>query len=165
MIYNVIKGDLVATLKASIDRPKQDRYFMMGQGCNCFIRQGAGIAGQLRAFPEVYQADVDYGKHGDPFKLGDFSVATLNEKSVVFNMYTQFDLNPQEHPVEYGAIVNAFQNVARYLEDFDEILYVPMLGAGLAGGKWDVIHPIIERASGNLKVVVVEFEQGTVIDW
>ncbi|AFN37323.1 hypothetical protein [Vibrio phage TCU-VP03-AIR1] len=170
MIVSEIRGDLVATLAQAIENPNHQRTFIMGQGCNCFIRQGSGIAGQLRRFPEVYQADIDYGREGDPLKLGEFSVALFDKhgtvpQAAVFNLYTQFSMGTRERHAEYSAIKEGVRAMVRYLEDNDDKIYLPLIGAGLAGGDWEIIRHIIDKASGNKEIVIVHFEEGTLIDW
>lgn len=165
MIISEVQGDLVATLKSSIESPKYNRLFLMGQGCNCFVRQGAGIAGQLRVFPQVFQADVDYGEVGDVMKLGKFSTATIDDKSRVFNMYTQYSMGSKERHVEYSAIIESIRAVCDSIKNLDEILYLPLIGAGLAGGDWNIIRDIIDKASESQKVVIVHYKGGVIIDW
>ncbi len=169
MIVSEIRGDLVATLAHAIENPTHQRTFIMGQGCNCFITQGSGIAGQLRRFPEVYKADEDYGRYGDPLKLGEFSTAIFDDhgtvpQAVVFNMYTQFSMGTTERHAEYSAIKEAVKAICDYECNGDKI-YLPLIGAGLAGGDWEIIRYIIDKASGDKEVVIVHFEQGTLIEW
>lgn len=170
MIVSEIRGDLVATLAHAIENPNHQRTFIMGQGCNCFIRQGAGIAGQLRRFPEVYQADIDFGRSGDPLKLGEYSVALFDDhetvpQAVVFNMYTQFSMGTKERHAEYSAIAESVRGIVRYLEGNNDKIYLPLIGAGLAGGDWEIIRDIIDRASGSKEIVIVHFEEDKLIDW
>ncbi|AGN30142.2 Tk.4 [Vibrio phage nt-1] len=171
MITREISGDIVATLAHTLMKPKADKRVFIGQGCNCFIRQGSGIAGQLRQFPEIFQADEDYGRFGDPMKLGEFSRATLgvnplDPDAVVYNMYTQFSMGTNERHVEYSAIKQAVKNVCLDMLDCgDEPLYLPLIGAGLAGGDWEIIRNVIHEASGKQAVVIVHFDQGRLLDW
>lgn len=160
MIVNEIKGDLCATLKYVQAHPKVCRQFLMAQGCNCQITQGSGLAKQLRAFPEVYQADIDYGRKGDKSKLGEYSVANLGNAKV-FNCYTQLYYGNYKVQVDYDAIEKVFTSLID--EVGKEVLYIPLIGAGLAGGDWNKLRDIINKASGNMKVVVVHFTQDVII--
>lgn len=169
MIIGTQKGDLVATLERAIATPKDGRTFYMGHGCNCFVTQGSGIAGQLRRFPEIFQADVLNGRSGDPLKLGTVSRASFGDgidanSATVFNMYTQFSMGTNERHVEYSAVAQAVERASDFIGN-REVLYLPMIGAGLAGGDWTVLFDVIDLASGGQRVIIVDFEPNTIIDW
>ncbi|CAM0047284.1 phosphatase [Vibrio phage F86] len=172
MIVGTQKGDLVATLERAIATPKDERTFYMGHGCNCFVTQGSGIAGQLRRFPEIFQADVLNARSGDPLKLGTVSSASFGDdidanSAVVFNMYTQFSMGTNERHVEYAAVAQAVSDVCEEIsaKQMNDVLYLPMIGAGLAGGDWAILYEVIDRASGGQRVIIVDFEPNTIIDW
>ncbi|AUR85850.1 macro domain protein [Vibrio phage 1.081.O._10N.286.52.C2] len=171
MITAEIYGDLVATLRSVIAEPKWNKPFLMAQGCNCFIAQGSGIAGQLREFPEVYQADIDYGRKGDVTKLGELSVALFADNTpghldaAVFNLYTQFSMGTNKQHAEYAAIKMAVEAMCRDAYAAHNPIYVPLIGAGLAGGDWELIRQIIDKASGTTEIIIVHFDKGTIIDW
>lgn len=154
MIVNYWKGDLVKMLDNSI---KRGDFFSMAQGCNCFVTQGSGIAGQLRRFPEVYKADVRKGMNGCREKLGDYSVAEI-ANSTIYNLYTQHEYaNRSVRNADYAAIAVAFCELNKLPIG---TLFIPRIGAGLAGGNWDVIEQIINDATPDLKIIVVDFEEG-----
>ncbi|CAL9968390.1 hypothetical protein MYOV011v1_p0081 [Vibrio phage 6E35.1a] len=164
MIVSELRGDLVATLKKAIDTDVS-RPFFMAQGCNCFVTQGSGIAGQLRSVPAVYQADVDYGREGDITKLGEMSVAVWEERAAVFNLYTQYHYGAGVRQVDYCAVKESVREMCRYLEGVNAPVFVPLIGAGLAGGEWDLIRACIDKASGKTRIIVVHFEQDKILDW
>jgi hypothetical protein len=67
-------------------------------------------------------------------------------------MYTQFNACP---PVSYKAIEDGF--TALNVEYNKTTVMIPKIGAGLAGGNWDIISNIIDSCSTNNDIVVVEF--------
>lgn len=158
MIVKYVKGDLVTLIEENKCEP-----VYVAHGCNCFVTQGGGIAQELRKFPEIYQADIDNARVGDKSKLGTYSVANVhvNNKHVatVFNMYTQFGYGVGQRFADYDAIREGFHRLNSVLES-GSILYIPRIGAGLAGGDWDVIKNCIDCATPNLRVVVVDYVKG-----
>lgn len=165
MIVETLQGDLVEMLGNSVSDGEK---YWMAQGCNCFITQGSGLAGQLRQFPEVFQADVDYGMEGERAKLGGFSVAHLNECRVV-NVYSQYEYGTDKRHANYAAIGLAFMEL-NAIADKIGMLYIPKIGSELAGGDWEIIKAIIDDATPDLDITLIEFAQGVdpripPIDW
>ncbi|URQ03291.1 hypothetical protein PVA8_305 [Vibrio phage PVA8] len=74
-------------------------------------------------------------------------------------------MGTRERHAEYSAIKEGVRAMVRYLEDNDDKIYLPLIGAGLAGGDWEIIRHIIDKSSGNKEIVIVHFEEGTLIDW
>ncbi len=50
----------------------------------------------------------------------------------------------QQPPVRYWAIQDALKLVASKAKEFEATVHMPRIGCGLAGGKWDIIEPIIQ---------------------
>ena len=134
-----IKGDLIKlALKGEFD--------LIIHGCNCFCTMGAGIAKTIKQqFPEAYQADLKT-KNGDESKLGEISfakVTTENGDLIVVNGYTQFQWRGRGRKADYEAIRDVFRKVK---EQFSGLkIGYPAIGAGLAGGDWEIISSIIEE--------------------
>lgn len=118
-------------------------------GCNCFHTMGAGIAKRIKQlFPDAYTKD-QFSKYGDKSKLGTYTLYTyedldtLTYKTIV-NAYTQFDFgNNGKPPVDYKAIKDVMTKIN---EDFpNEIIFMPKIGCGLAGGNWDIVSEILDK--------------------
>lgn len=148
-----IKGDLV---ELALD----GHFDFIVHGCNCFHTMGAGIARQIaEAFPgETGPAEVDKRTpYGAREKIGFFSFAfgpnRVGGTVGVFNAYTQFDLAQHDGDcvVDYEAVRKVFRTIGAALsfpqvtEEGETRLGVPAIGAGLAGGDWDVISAIIQE--------------------
>lgn len=169
MIEKVVLGDLVQMIRNS--HLGVAPFMVMAHGCNCFCTQGSGIAGQLREFPEVFKADFDYGRCGEPSKLGHFSRAIIQDKfsamdrAVVYNLYTQFKFGGPGFHADYDAIKQAFSRLNELYRTSEwpfnnNVLYIPKIGAGLANGDWPTIEAKINVATPNLPIVLVEYQQG-----
>lgn len=169
MIIDTVKGDIVQLFS--------DKTFSrIAHGCNCFHTMGSGVAGQLaRKYPEVPRVDRDYTTYGDPSKLGGYTVAEIvgddvsgDTSSFVYNLYTQFDFGTDSRKVEYAAIKYAFKALnfhylrLKTVTDIKPpVLAIPQIGAGLAGGDWELISSLIDLVTPNLDIVVVEYSPST----
>ena len=129
-------------------------------GCNCFCAMGAGIARQIKqTFPKAYEADRKT-KSGDKDKLGTYSWALVNNGDsplIIINGYTQFHYSGKGVLVDYTAVEQLF---ARLKTDFSGKRFgYPKIGAGLAGGDWEVIQKIIDKALAGEVHTLVEFNR------
>lgn len=142
---------------------KEGRFDLIVHGCNCLCAMGKGIALDIKnQFPEAYAADRATVR-GDRTKLGTYSKAVIERPNVTFtivNAYTQFDYRgkPDTVNADYDAIDQVF---ARIAQDFSANLRIgyPLIGAGLAGGDWTLIEPMIERHLGERDHTLVIYDQ------
>ena len=147
----VVKGDL-------LKMADNGDFDIIVHGCNCFHVMGAGIALQIaKKFPEAPLADVHQTVRGDAKKLGTYSdtmYITEFGGLQIINAYTQYSTGG--FAVSYDAIDKVFKKIA---EDTDKSLSIgyPMIGAGLAGGDWDIIKVIIDKALDGFDHTLVEY--------
>lgn len=147
------KGDLI---KLALDGD----FDVIVHGCNCFCAMGAGIALQIRqVFPKAYEADRET-KSGDKTKLGKYSWALVNggeSPLIVVNGYTQYHYNGKGILADYKAVEKLFN---RLKTDFQGKRFgYPKIGSGLAGGDWNVIRKIIDKALAGEEHTLVEFSR------
>ncbi|WP_084068219.1 macro domain-containing protein [Desulfocicer vacuolatum] len=135
----IVNGDLI---KLAVD----GEFDVIIHGCNCFCTMGAGIARSIKAqFPEAFQADLAT-KKGDRTKLGGFSHAMVTQNGhavIVINAYTQFHYSGNAVLADYDAITSVFRKLK--VQFSGKRFGFPLIGAGLAGGDWQVISKIIDR--------------------
>lgn len=150
---------------------KDNKFDYILHGCNCFENMGAGIAKQIAlAFPDAVKADK-YEKHGGNcqfakgsyFRLGNMTMAhekiflenKYNNLKIV-NIYSQYYPGPH---LDYEALTLGLRKFRHHvgLKATDRKIRVglPKIGAGLAGGDWNIIKPIIERELQGLDVTIV----------
>jgi O-acetyl-ADP-ribose deacetylase (regulator of RNase III) len=144
-----IKGDLLKLAK-------EGRFDVICHGCNCHTNFGAGVAAQIKKeFPKAFEEDKD-STMPPAKKLGRYSHCRVNNGDlIVVNAYTQFDYKGKE-PVRYDAIRFAFKRIAK---DFrGQRIGIPMIGAGLAGGDWEIIKRIIDNETKGVDITVVEYQ-------
>jgi len=146
-----IKGDLVVLAK-------EGKFDVISHGCNCFCNFGAGIAKSIKQnFPQAYAADLKTCK-GNKKKLGSCSVAEIDGLDLtVVNSYTQFRYGRDKMHVDYKAVRKCMKLIA---ECFPRSrIGLPKIGAGLAGGDWNIILGIIEEEMSGVDVTIVEYKR------
>ena len=147
----VIQGDLIKSALAKT-------FDVIIHGCNCQCTMGGGIAKIIKdVFPEAYEADLKTPK-GLKQKLGTISFATVlrNEHEItIVNGYTQYDHKGSGVLADYEAI----RSVMRHVKDrfTGKKIGYPKIGAGLAGGDWNVISKIIDEELQGEDHTLVEF--------
>lgn len=146
-----LTGDL---LQLALD----GRFDVIVHGCNCQCQMGKGIALSIkRLFPEAFAADQATPK-GDAGKLGTISVAEIRRDGrafVVVNGYTQFHWRGDGDKADYTAIAGVMKAVKAQFTG--KRIGYPKIGAGLAGGDWERIVPIIEEELAGEDHTFVEF--------
>lgn len=159
-----VKGDIVALAKAG-------EFDVVVHGCNCFHTMGAGVALQLaQEFAGINgpsETDREQSDYGSLLKLGTFTVATAHADDGtpfnVVNAYTQYDTASRDNksPVDYDAVRTAFKSLAEVVrvQRRGEKLRIgyPAIGAGLAGGDWNIISAIIDEELEGLDHTYVEY--------
>jgi O-acetyl-ADP-ribose deacetylase (regulator of RNase III) len=148
---NVLRGDLLElALEGAFD--------VVIHGCNCQCQMGKGIALTIKQkFPEAYRADCATPK-GDPAKLGSFSHADIvrgSSRFTIVNAYTQLHWRGTGVKADYDAIRSVMKQVkARFT---GRRIGYPRIGAGLAGGDWEIISRIINEELAGEHHTYVEF--------
>lgn len=130
-----ITGDL-------IKYAQNGKFDVIIHGCNCFCKMGGGIALQLsKLYPIVLITDQTT-LVGDTNKLGTFTSVKVNDGFVVVNAYTQYSYGSGLQ-VDYDAVKSCFKLIK---EKFSGLrIGYPLIGAGLAGGDWNIISKIIDE--------------------
>lgn len=147
-----VRGDLLALAIAG-------DFDVIIHGCNCYNTMGAGIAKSIKQqFPAAYNADLATEK-GSRDKLGTYSSATVDcdgHELTIVNAYTQFNWRGRGVKADYDAIRSVFGRIK--LEFTGKRIGYPLIGAGLAGGDWDVISKIITEELNGENHTVVEYQ-------
>ena len=140
MDIEYINGDLFST---------DCKYILHGAN-SCGV-MGSGVAKIVRQkYPKAYQDYVDvYNNNG--LILGEFYCSEQPDGKVIINAISQKDYGTEKVQVSYWAIANIFRNLN--VLNIGEVA-LPKIGAGLAGGDWNVISAIIENEAKNYKPIV-----------
>lgn len=136
-----------------LDLAEKGEFDVIIHGCNCFCTMGSGIAKEVRGrWPWVYDADNET-LVGDSSKLGLYTQAdvlvwdseNLTHTFTVINAYTQYRYGRGQLHVDYNAVERVFGEVANNFHATDKRIAYPKIGAGLAGGDWDIVSGIIDN--------------------
>lgn len=147
----VVEGDLLKLALAGW-------FDLIIHGCNCQCAMGAGIAKTIKQrFPEAYEADLSTvpGCRG---KLGSYSQAVIHRNGTEFitiNAYTQFHWIGKGVHADYKAIRSVFNKLKK--EFTGKRIGYPLIGAGLAGGDWNIIEEIINEELAGEDHTLVRF--------
>ena len=151
MTINYILGDLLASGEQ-----------MIAHGCNSHGVQGSGVAKAIRdMYPDNYEVyhrvyeelglylgDVVY-HYELPLQID--GLPTL----IIANCVTQKDYgrDPNVVYVDYDAVFESLNQVFAAAATFKlSSVGLPMIGAGLANGDWDIIEGLVEQISNKYKV-------------
>lgn len=125
-----------------IELAENGDFEVIAQGCNCHCVMGSGLAKDLKnKIPEVFAVDCETVA-GDRSKLGTITYTKENPFTVV-NCYTQYDKGNNGIYADYDAIEKSLQMLKDTFPG--KKIGLPKIGAGRAGGDWDIIKPIIEK--------------------
>jgi O-acetyl-ADP-ribose deacetylase (regulator of RNase III) len=145
-MVNYKKGDL---FKAPED--------ILAHGVNCMGAFGSGVAAGM-AHNHRKARDQYFDKHNRSggWELGDVQFVRSGNKWIA-NCATQKDFLPRGicH-ADYPAIKKTMSLVKEFAMGNKMTIAIPRIGAGLAGGDWDVIKPIIEEVFSDYDLTVYE---------
>lgn len=142
-------------------------------GCNCLGVMGAGIARLIKdKWPGVYKAYRQVHEKqglylGDVIAVGrpewaqphpgvnrsihmHFTAPELPPSLVVANAMTQYGVRQEdgERVVDYDALSAAFARIKLMARDTELEVHFPLIGCGLAGGRWSEVAERIDQALG-----------------
>lgn len=127
----------------------------IAHGCNCLGGFGSGFAKAVaESYPSIRESYL-HRHNTRGWKLGDVQLIGVGDSSgrEIANCATQQRYGrPDEGPyVSYPAIR---QVVRSLVQSWPSGFAMPKIGAGLAGGNWDIISKIIEEESKDIEVRV-----------
>jgi O-acetyl-ADP-ribose deacetylase (regulator of RNase III) len=98
-----------------------------------------------RAYRRWYQE-----RDSNDFGLGSVQLVQVEGDLYVANMVAQHGLRrvAGTPPIRYGALERCLSTLAGHAAALDASVHMPRIGAGLAGGDWAEIEPIILRTLG-----------------
>ncbi|HFK1435062.1 TPA: macro domain-containing protein [Bacillus cereus] len=149
-MIKVVEGDI---LQASED--------VVGHQVNCQGVMGAGLAKQIRdKYPDVYNIYAKNCYKTHPMNLmGDILVIQIEGKYVA-NIFSQLNYGRKKgvRYTDYVALHTGLMHLREYAESRGLTVALPYnIGCGLAGGDWDKVYTIIDRAFKDYDVTLYKF--------
>ncbi len=101
------------------------------------------------------------GELDQPYRLGAVQLVQVQPDLWVANLVGQHDIRRKQKPealppVRYAAIREGLRQVAQEAEQHHASIHMPRIGAGLAGGDWNIIEQIILEELKDLSVTVYD---------
>lgn len=94
-------------------------------------------------------------------ELGDVVFVSVEKDLVVANMIAQHDVRPDKEgnpPIRYAALAECLKKVNDFAKVLGATIHAPKIGAGLAGGSWEMIQEIISANVTDVDVYIYEFK-------
>jgi O-acetyl-ADP-ribose deacetylase (regulator of RNase III) len=169
--YREFDGDLIALAK-------QGKFDVIAHGVNCHSVMGVGIAPQMaRAFGANKFEMETWGSNINKLGNIDYETLVLGENTIwnlddfknnknepeltVVNAYTQYNFGRNHatgsfKPIDYEALTLCMRKINKVFKG--KHIGLPQIGAGLAGGNWDIIKKIIQTELTDCDVTVVIYK-------
>lgn len=138
----ILKGDATSPQAAG---PK-----IIAHICNDLGGWGKGFVLAIsKRWPEPERAYREWHRdraHND-FGLGATQLVQVSADTWVANMVGQHGMRAgsQGPPIRYDAVEKCLTAVADSAIELGASVHMPRIGAGLAGGNWELIEPIVVR--------------------
>ncbi len=120
---------------------------------------GAGFSGALeRAYPGTRLSYWD-NIRGNKHLLGSVLITKTGNRNVcVAHLVAQHGVRSKDNPtpIKYHALKMCLQELSTIVVGYD-VIQMPKIGSGLAGGDWSIIEPMIQQHLGNFNVVVCDY--------
>ncbi len=150
-------------IKGDATTPQSDSNKIIVHICNDIGGWGKGFVLALSAkwsAPEKRYREWYLSEQN--FTLGEVQIVNVDDDLWVANLIGQRNINKDEHgapPIRYEAIAQGLEKVAVFATQNNASIHMPRIGCGLAGGKWEMIEPIIVQSlcKKDIQVTVYDF--------
>lgn len=130
--------------------------------CNDIGGWGKGFVMAIsKRWKEPEKLYREWFKSKNDFELGKVQFVQVEENLWVANLIGQHKINKDENggaPIRYNAIEEGLNEVAVFAKENNASVHMPRIGCGLAGGRWEMIEPIISKTLSNTDVEVVVYD-------
>jgi O-acetyl-ADP-ribose deacetylase (regulator of RNase III) len=136
-------------------RPTVEGNKIIAHVCNNIGAWGAGfVLAVSKRWPEpeeTFRTEI-------PLGLGTVQLVPVAAQMWVANMVAQQGIRSQSGtpPIRYEALTQCLAIVAHHAKERNASVHMPRIGCGLAGGKWELVEPIICETLRDLSVFVYD---------
>lgn len=156
--------EIIKYLKGDATAPQVEGNKIIVHICNDLGGWGKGfVLAVSRKWPEPEKAYREWYKDRskNDFGLGAAQLIQVSEELFIGNMIAQQGLKKINDvaPIRYEAVSACLSSIAVEAKRINASIHMPRIGCGLAGGKWEVIEPIIIKtlSSKDIEVYVYDF--------
>ncbi|MBC2192207.1 macro domain-containing protein [Listeria sp. FSL L7-0229] len=131
--------------------------------CNDVGGWGKGFVLAIsKKWKEPEKAYRKWYKDKNDFELGEVQLIPVTEYISVCNMIGQKGIKTGSKgaPIRYEAVESCLEKLGEMVKEQQASIHMPRIGCGLAGGKWEVIEPIIRKTliDNGIEVYVYDFD-------
>jgi O-acetyl-ADP-ribose deacetylase (regulator of RNase III) len=130
--------------------------------CNDIGGWGKGFVMALSAkwkLPENSYRQWFHSNEG--FELGGIQLVLAEKDIWVCNLIGQRGIKAGKDgtpPVRYDAIETGLEKLSIFCNENNASVHMPRIGCGLAGGKWELMEPIIQKTLSNKELQVIVYD-------
>ncbi|EAC4042802.1 Appr-1-p processing protein [Listeria monocytogenes] len=101
-------------------------------------------------------------KDKNDFKLGEVQLIQVTDYISICNMIGQkgTKTGSKGAPIRYEAVESCLEKLSEIAKEQQASIHMPRIGCGLAGGKWEIIEPIIRKTliANDIEVYIYDFD-------
>lgn len=136
----------IVFLKGDATFPNKEGIKIIAHICNDTGGWGKGFV--LALSKRWQQPEKEYRKwfkEGTCFYLGEVQFVQVQEGILVANMIGQHGIRTRENgsPIRYDSVNLCLEKLGDKAVELNASIHMPRIGCGLAGGKWELIEPLI----------------------
>ncbi|MCB0721414.1 MAG: ImmA/IrrE family metallo-endopeptidase [Ignavibacteriae bacterium] len=109
-------------------------------------------------WPDTKRALQNWKRNSSEFRLGKSQLLEVERNIFVFQMLAQLGIHGKkgEIPLKYSALRMCLKDLAEIASQKNASIHMPQIGAGQAGGNWEIIQELIytELVSKGINVTV-----------
>jgi len=159
----VLAVETLRVIKGDATSPQAKGPKIVAHVCNDLGGWGKGfVLAVSKRWPEPERAYREWhrGRAGNDFGLGAVQLVQVKADTWVANMVGQRGTRTGSNgpPVRYDAIGRCLVALTEHATRLGASVHMPRIGCGLAGGKWDVIGPMIEEVLCAAGVAVIVYD-------
>ena len=157
--------ELLRIVKGDATSPQASGPKIVAHVCNDLGGWGKGfVVAVSRRWPEPEREYRQWHRNraGNDFGLGAVQLVGVRPDIWVANMIGQHGMKRGSAgpPIRYDAVERCLTTLAGHAARLGASVHMPRIGCGLAGGKWELIEPIVARTlpEHGIAVTVYDFD-------
>ncbi|EAD2052396.1 macro domain-containing protein [Listeria monocytogenes] len=153
----------ITYLKGDATNPMDKGNKIIAHICNDVGGWGKGFVLAIsRKWKEPEKAYRKWYKDKNDFKLGEVQLIPVTDYISICNMIGQkgTKTGSKGAPIRYEAVESCLEKLSKIAKEKQASIHMPRIGCGLAGGKWEIIEPIIRKTliANDIEVYIYDFD-------
>ncbi|EAC8463638.1 Appr-1-p processing protein [Listeria monocytogenes] len=153
----------ITYLKGDATNPIAKGNKIIAHICNDVGGWGKGFVLAIsRKWKEPEKAYRKWYKDKNGFELGEVQLIPVTDYISICNMIGQKGIKTGSTgaPIRYEAVESCLEKLSKIAKEQQASIHMPRIGCGLAGGKWEIIEPIIRKTliEDGIEVYIYDFD-------